>query len=344
VGLGVTSPEPRQRPRLDSTGPPEREVCSDLDGLVIDSLQPDIEIETEVAAAHGARLRRWDGSPSQLAEADFVLHVRTRLDAEFLAALTRCRVIGRFGTGLDSVDLEAARNLGMDVVGVPDYATEQVAQHALALALAVGRGLGSLGGHPPRDAWRKLTQVPALGISGPVGIVGFGAIGAAAARMFGGLGFEVIVHTVPAADETIRDMGFEPVGDLDSLLAHSEVVSLHAALGPSTRHLLGSAQLALLPANAIVVNTGRAGLVDPEALIDSLERGHLRGAGIDAFEGDDGARLWQMLIERPELNVVTTPHIAWCSPASIDRLRREAVLRVMTAIGAANVADESNGD
>ncbi len=306
-----------------------------LHGLVLDSLVPDIELEAEAAARLGAQLVRWDGTDEQLADAAFVLHVRTRVDEALLARLPRLRAIGRFGTGLDSVDLDAAARHGIPVIGVPDYCSREVAQHAVALALAVARGVASLGPLAPATAWDGLLRAPALGAEGPVGIVGFGAIGAAAAGMFAGLGFDVLVHT-RRGDVDLAAHGYE-AATLDELLTRCEIVSLHSALDAGTRHMIGREQLALMGPAAILVNTSRAGLVDPAALVHALDEGRLRGAGLDAFEGEDGATLWELLGDR-RLNVVTTPHIAWCSPRSLARLRTEAVTRTVEAARAAAAA------
>ena len=299
-----------------------------MNGLVLDSLQPDLDVERRVAAEHGARIERWDGNPKDLSTADLVLHVRTKVDRPLIDLMSACRAIGRFGTGLDTVDREAASERGIAVVRVPDYGTREVALHAVALTLSVARGIASLRETEPAAAWERLRTVPRIGLDGPIGVVGFGAIGQAATQMFKGLGLDVLVATGR------EDVDFERLQlvreSLDALLEKSEAVSLHTALADETKHLIGTEQIARMRRDAILVNTARAGLVDAAALIAALEEGQLRGVGLDAFEGEDGQALQAGLAGR-ELNVVTTPHIAWYSPASMERLRREAVARTIDA-------------
>jgi D-3-phosphoglycerate dehydrogenase len=298
-----------------------------LTGLVLDSVAADLEVEREEAERVGATVDWWAGDDASLASADFVLHVRRRVDAELIARLTSCRAIGRYGTGLDSVELDAARARGIPVVGISDYATDEVADHALALALAVARGV-ALPWDGLGDVWRRLGDAPALGLMGPIGVVGGGAIGMAVADRFAALGHDVLV-----ASRRPLAAGVAPAvrrASIDELLAAAEVVSLHVALTPETRGMIGPRELGLMRPDAILVNTARAGLVDGPALVEALRTGRLRGAGLDAFEGDDGAALWTAL-HGSELNVVLTPHIGWYSPASAWRLRTLAVRDTVAA-------------
>lgn len=303
-----------------------------LHGLVLDSLLPDLDVEREVAADFGADIGFWSGAEPELADADFVLHVRTRVDGTLMRKLTRCRAIGRYGTGLDSVDLEAADACGMAVVGVPDYATKEVAQHAVALALAVARGQGAYRAISPKESWARLPKPPALGLEGPVGIVGYGRIGQEAARLFRGLGVDVLVASRRQAD--IEEDGIAKPASLGQLLAETEVVSLHTALVPETRHMIGEAALRAMRPDAILVNTARGALVDSAALLAALRDERIRGAGLDVFEAD-GDIDWWSVFGSSGLNVVLTPHIAWYSSRSVGVLRREAVIRTIEVVRAA---------
>lgn len=299
-------------------------------GLVLDSVQPDLLIEEQVAAEMGARLVRWDGADAQLADADFVVHVRTRVTADLIARLTKCRAIGRYGVGLDTVDTAAAAQRGIAVVRVPEYATLEVAEHALTLGLAVARGIGSMGTVHPRDAWNLLQASPRIGLEGPIGVLGFGNIGQQVSRLWSSLGFQVLVtcrDTAPISQHP----EYERV-ELGQLLRRCELVTLHVALTAATEHMIGRDQLSLMTADAILVNTARGGLVDSTALLDALQGHQIRGAGLDVLE-TDGVDWWAKFAAGG-LNVVLTPHIAWYSPRSIDRLRREVVqLTVRAATG-----------
>lgn len=298
-----------------------------LRGLILDSLLPEIDAEVATALRHDAILSRWTGSDEDLAEADFVLHVRTIVDAEMIDRLTRCVAIGRFGTGLDTVDEVTAAERGITVVRVADYATHEVAQHAVALALGVARGLESFSRIHPRDAWPHLSSTPHLGIRGPIGIVGFGQIGRRVAALFRGLDLEVRVAT----RDGVALFGSGLVHQhLDELVAECEVVSLHTALVPETRHLMSRERLRRMRSDAILVNTGRGPLVDSRALVEALTEGVIRGAGLDVYEADGDVDWWEVFRGLP-VNVLLTPHIAWYSPDSLARLRAEAVRRTVEA-------------
>jgi D-3-phosphoglycerate dehydrogenase len=298
-------------------------------GLVLDSPIDDLELERAVAAERGAALERWSGDPEALGQADFVLHVKTHVDRELLGHLRRGAVVARYGTGLDTVDRPAAAARDIAVVGVRDYATAEVAQHAVALALAVARGLGLPAPADPASAWNDVSERP-FGLAGPVGIVGLGTIGCATAVLFTRFGLEVMASARrrSAADGLV---GVRLVS-LDRLLAECELVSLHVALTQETHHLLDARRLAQMRREAILVNTARAGLVDGPSLLAALRAGRLRGAGLDAFEGPAGAELWRAL-DRESFNVVRTPHVGWYSRRSLERLRRRAVEEAITAVG-----------
>jgi D-3-phosphoglycerate dehydrogenase len=307
-----------------------------MHGLILDSLLPEIEQEVDAARSEGGcTVSRWSGDPVELATTDFVLHVRTRVDAEMIGRLTRCRAIGRFGTGLDTVDLDAAQARGIPVVGVPDYGSDEVAQHAVMLALAVGRGLGRLGAVHPSRAWSQLTVGRSIGLAGPVGIVGFGPIGERASQLFRGLGFNVLVAT--RRPRSVEEGG-PNFCTLDELLERSEIVSLHLPLVQETRHLVDAARLRQMRPDGILVNTGRGGLVDSAALLAALSDGLIRGAGLDVYESDSGTDWWEAF-RAPGLNVVLTPHVAWYSPQSVRRLREQAVRRTI-AVARAGPATE----
>ncbi|MDP9225797.1 MAG: C-terminal binding protein [Actinomycetota bacterium] len=304
-------------------------------GLILDSLVRDIDEELKAARVAGdCSLDRWSGSNDELANADFVLHVKTVIDAAMIDRLTRCRAIGRFGTGLDTVDAVAAAARGIVVVGVPDYATAEVAQHAVALALAVARGLGRLTTTHPKEAWSLLLG-SAVDLTGPVGIVGFGAIGRRAAELFAGLGFEVIVSTRQV--DFVEKAGLTAC-PIDELLERAQIVSLHTALVPETRKLINSERLRRMRPDAILVNTARGALVESMALIEALRHGRIFGAGLDVYEPGDVD--WWELLRSSKLNVVLTPHVAWYAPSSIKRLRANAVNRTIDAARRAYAADQ----
>lgn len=260
---------------------------------------------------------------ARLATADAILVREAPLPDERIALLDRCRVIVRYGVGLDNIDLEAARRRRIYVANVPDYGSEEVAEHTLALILAVDRRVAQRDRDVRSGAWGIGARQPIRRLAGStLGLVGFGRIAEAVWRKSSGIGFRdtLVVDPVRAS----YPKGVHPV-DLDTLLRRSDVVSLHAPLTASTRHMLAGPQFDTMRDDAILVNTARGGLVDQAALVDTLTRGGLHGAGLDVFEEeplpeDDPLRTLE--------NVVLTDHTAWYSEASLDELQRGAAHEV----------------
>ena len=190
------------------------------------------------------------------------------------------RVVGRYGVGLDTIDTATAAELGVRVVNVPDYCTDEVADHALALILALTRGIVPLDRGVQRGTWDfRLAGRVRRASSQRLGIIGLGRIGSALAHRAFALDFEVVGVDPRGAGET-----GVPLVDLDTLLRTSDVVSIHAPLDATTRHLIDAAALERMPSTAILVNTSRGGLVDQGALVEALRAGRIAGAALDVLD------------------------------------------------------------
>ena len=236
--------------------------------------------------------------------------------AEVLDALPGVRLVVRYGVGVDTVDVPAASQRGVWVANVPDYGTQEVADHALALALTLLRGLPVLAASVRAGSWEYRVARPLRRLSTlRFGVVGAGAIGSAAARRAAAFGMEVVAAD-PAPGrpgDGVREVG------LDELVATSDVISLHLGLTPQTRHLVDAAFLAAARPGAVLVNTARGGLVDGAALLEALEAGRLAGAGLDVLETEPPDEVGRRLAEHPR--VVVTPHAAWYSEESFVALK-----------------------
>jgi D-3-phosphoglycerate dehydrogenase len=248
--------------------------------------------------------------------ADAVVVTLQRLSADVIAAFAdTVRVIGRAGVGLDTIDLDAAASHGVAVLNQPAYGAPEVASHALALLLAVQRKLAPADEHV-RAGWQgsaPLGRIAPLD-EATVGVVGCGRIGRAFVERVRPLVREVIVYDPDLTDlpaYTTR------INDLDTLLARSDVLSLHVPLSTNTRNLIGRRELALLPAGAVVVNVARGGIVDEDALAELLHSGHLAGAGLDVF-AEEPLPATSPLLSTP--NTVLTPHVAALSERAMQRL------------------------
>lgn len=262
------------------------------------------------------------------AMADALLVREAPIDAAVIERLERCRVIVRYGVGVDNIDLDAARRKRIYVANTPGYGVDEVSTHALALLLAVARRVAARDRAVRAGAWGIGQAEPMEPITGrTLGLVGFGAIGRAfLAKMRAFTPRRVLVHD-PYATALPADV--EGV-DLDTLCAEADLISLHAPLTPETRHAIDAARLARMQPHAILVNTGRGGLVDELALATALREGRIAGAGIDVFEREPPDR------DHPLLQVdgvVVSDHTGWYSEASVRELQRRAAEEVARVLG-----------
>ncbi|MCI2239475.1 C-terminal binding protein [Paenibacillus sp. TRM 82003] len=301
-----------------------------------DSFEP----EEAVATAAGidlvlARSRSQAEVVENAAGAEGVLVQYARITADVMDALPGLRAVGRYGVGVDSVDVEAATARGIAVCNVPDYGVDAVSDHALALALAASRGLVRMdrsvrAGRPDLAAVR-----PVHALRGRTfGVVGTGRIGTATARKAAALGFEVIGH-----DPGCAGPDDVPLVGLDELLERSHVVSLHAPLTDGTRGLIGRERLARVRPDAVLVNTSRGGLVDTDALVEALQRGRLAGAGLDVTDPEP------LPAGHPLLGmdqVVLTPHLAWYTEESYAELKRRTAANVVDVLAGRRPRDVLN--
>ncbi|MFC4946744.1 C-terminal binding protein [Pseudonocardia sp. GCM10023141] len=295
---------------------PERGLAAEL-GVEL-SVRPSADADELVRNAHGA---------------DAILMQYAPITADVLDRLPGVRAVGRYGVGYDTVDVDAATARGVAVCNVTDYGTEAVAEHAVALALALVRGLPQLDRGLRRGSHALVRPVHELA-SLTFGVVGLGAIGRAAARKAAALGFRVLGHDVaPAAGAGIERVPLAELAD------RSDVVSLHVPLTPATRGLVGAGLLGDMRPGAVLVNTSRGGVVDTAALVAALEAGRLGGAGLDVL--DDEPVSADHPLTRFD-RVVLTPHTAWYSEESFVRLKRRALQNVVDVLRGATPHDLLN--
>ncbi|MBZ0228399.1 MAG: C-terminal binding protein [Bauldia sp.] len=276
-----------------------------------------------------------------LAAADgMVVWHEMAVDADFIARIPRCRIIVRAGVGYDHIDLAAAGRAGIPVCNTPDYGTSEVADHAIALMLALCRGLityhEELEADPVGNFVTRFdpARTPVVRrLRGRVlGIVGLGRIGIATALRAKAFGLRVVAYDPYAPPGIEIATGVERLPELEQLLAMSDVVSLHCPLTAETEGMIGAAALAAMKDDAVLINTARGAIVDVEALIAALESGRIAGAGIDVLpveppRPDDAiARVYGRLSESAlRGRLILTPHAAWSSPESVTDARRLAV-------------------
>jgi D-3-phosphoglycerate dehydrogenase len=263
--------------------------------------------------------------------------------ADEIAALRATRLIIRAGIGYDMIDVAAASDAGILVANIPDFCVDEVADHTIALLLAAMRRLPeALSTWRTSHSWHVTSQLPPIRrLRGQrLGIVGLGRIGrqvAARATSFGmeAIGFDPLQEPGGAIGE-IR------VTDLQEVLETSDAISLHCPLTADTRHLLGAESLKTLKPGAIVINTSRGGLVDLEALMQSLDSGHVAVAGLDVLDGEPTPDLDHPLLRHP--NVMVTSHVAWYSEEARRELALNTAAEAIRFLGGEQVRGVINRD
>ena len=306
------------------TATPIRVVITDCD-------HDSIAIEQELAHSAGVELELAQSSTEDdviaaAAGADGIVVQYAPITDRVLAALPRLKAIGRYGVGVDTLDVDAATARGVAVCNVPDYGTEDVSDHAIALAVSLARGIARLDRGVRRGEHSLLPVQPLHRMSTRVfGVVGLGLIGAATALKAKGLGYEVIGFDPLAQPGTSTAEGVTVV-DFEQLVSRADVVSLHVPLNRHTHHMIDAGVLARMKRGAVLVNTCRGGVVDTAAVAEALASGQLYGAGLDVFEEEP------LPSDSPLLgceNAVLTPHAAWYSEESYAELKRRTLENVL---------------
>lgn len=259
-------------------------------------------------------------------DADVVLVRESPVSRRVIDAMSRCKAVIRYGIGVDNIDQVAASERRIMVANVPDYGTDEVSSHAVALTLAVSRRLWLHDREVREGRWSTGVLQPMFRLRGrTLGLVGFGRIARMTLEKFAGFGFaRVLVHD-PRAE---LPAGVERA-DMDTLCAEADVISLHAPLNDATRHLINAQRVALMRPTAIVVNTARGGLVDTDALYVALAERRILGAGLDVFEQEPPGIHKLFKLD----NVVVTNHMGWYSEEAMRDLQRktaEEAVRVLS--------------
>ena len=305
-------------------------------------------IEQRLVQDFGARLRD-DDAPlaadqlhALLAAHEVVIPTITdRLDAAALAAgKGTLRLLANFGAGINHVDLDAARALGIAVTNTPGVLTDDTADLTLLLLLAVARRAreGETEVRTGRwDGWRPTHLLGTRVTGATLGLVGFGRIGQAVARRAAaGFGMRVLCHGRRAVDPDVaRACGATPVDTLDTLLSASDFVSLHCPATPGTRHLIGARELARMQPTAFLVNTARGDVVDEAALLQALERGTLAGAALDVFEREPA--IPDLLRHHPR--VYALPHLGSATVHSRVAMGERVLRNVEALLGGEALPD-----
>ncbi|EGM8234780.1 C-terminal binding protein [Escherichia coli] len=265
----------------------------------------------------------------QVSNADAIMVREATVSRPMIEAMQQCRVIVRYGVGVDNIDSQAAKEKGIYVANVPDYGSEDVAEHALALLLAATRRIATRNRDVRDGQWGIGQREPMFRLAGKIlGVVGFGRISRCFVQKASGFGFKRILVVDPLlTDEQASQAGVTRV-NLDTLCREADFISLHAPLTPDTHHLIGEAELAKMKPSAVLVNTSRGGLIDEQALINALLQKLIFAAGLDVFESEP------LSAKSPLLqmdNTLCTDHTAWFTEESVVELQSKAAHEVRRA-------------
>ena len=263
-------------------------------------------------------------------DADAILVTYAKLTRELLMQLTKCKAIGRFGLGVDNIDLVAAGEKGIQVNYVPDYCIHEVSDHALALLLALARKIPQSNKLVQSGRWEVPPLTPMHRLSGRVlGLVGFGNIPRMLAPKAKALGLKVVAYDPFAKAELFKEAGVDTVS-FDQLLAMSDFVSVHAPLMAETRGLMNAAAFGKMKNGAMLINTARGPLIDEAALLAALDSGQIGGAALDVITTEPMPKD-SPLIGRD--NLILTPHTAFYSVEALNELQTKCasdVARVLS--------------
>lgn len=293
---------------------PEQEV---LDRIGVELIRAQCKTEDDVIRA--------------AKDADGLINQYAPITRRVIEQLDHCKVISRYGIGVDTIDLAAATEKGIVIGNVTDYCVDEVSDHAMALILACARKVVTLNQAVKKGNWDYKVGVPIYRLRGRVlGLVGFGKIPQQVALKGQAFGMKVMAYDPYFPKQTAQEMGVELM-DLGDLCEQADFISVHAPLMESTRGLMGKEQFDRMKKEAFIVNTARGPVIDEQALIDALQAGKIAGAGLDVVEQEPisaGNPLLQMD------QVIINPHVAWYSEESQNELKRKV---------AENVADVLSG-
>jgi len=296
--------------------------------VIVDDGYDDYDTERSIVAAVGAdiALRPCRGEPDAVADAirdaDAVLVRESPLTASAIAGAPKLKGIVRYGIGVDNIDGQAAARRHIYVANVPDYGTEDVADHAMALLLAVARRVLTRDAFVRRGGWYSGTGEDMYRLAGKtLGLIGYGRIAQALERRMRGFGVERVLVYDPHAS-----LPSGAAASLEEVCREADYISLHAPLTPETRHILDADRLRLMKRTAIIVNTSRGGLVDEAALAAAMGEGRLFGAGLDVLDPEPPSPD-NPLLKLP--SVVLSDHTAWYSAESVAELQRKAAEEVV---------------
>jgi D-3-phosphoglycerate dehydrogenase len=267
---------------------------------------------------------------ARIKRADALIVIDRPVNRIHVEIMERCRIVLALEVGYDFIDVSACSEHGIVVSNVPLYCTGEVALHAFMLLLAVQRKLKPLMAETERGGWDYNICKPLYFTAGKrLGIVGLGRIGRRMVPKAKAFGMEPVAYDPYVDDDIFKLMGVTRCYELDKLLSTADCVTLHVPLTQQTRHMIGTRELHLMKRDAVLVNTCRGMVVDQKSLYDALSDGIIAGAGLDVLEAEPPERT-NPLFHCP--NCIVTPHVAWYSEQSLERLKGQGMDEVVRVL------------
>ena len=262
---------------------------------------------------------------------DAILTTWAKVSTTVIEAATRCQIIGRYGIGLDNIDVETATQLGIAVTNVPTYCLEEVSDHTMALLLGLARKIPRLDQVVKNRGWDRNIGPQVFRLRGQrLGLIGFGKIAQLIAPKAKGFSLEIVAYTPRLTDEVATQHGVQRV-DLDQLITTSDFISLNCPLTPETHHLINADRLQAMKPTAYLINTARGDIIDNDALYTALTEGWIAGAGLDVLPDEPPSPDFNLLGLD---NAIITPHSAFWSEESIYDLQVTAAKEVTRVLSA----------
>ena len=300
---------------------------------VADSVFPNLDLARAVVSRAGAELRlAQQPTPESIVatakEADALLVTYAKITADMIGQMKRCRIISRFGIGVDNVDLVAATRDGIVVTKVPDYCIDEVSDHAMALLLSLVRKIPFANARAHAGRWEMPVVAPIHRLRGRIlGLVGFGRIPQIVAPKAKSFGLRVISYD-PYVPKAVMDQAGVGQVEFAELVKTSDYISIHSPLLPETHHLFNADVFRMMKPNALLVNTARGPVVDEAALARALDAKQLAGAALDVLEQEPPVN--SPLFGRD--NVILTPHTSFYSVESLEELQTKAAEEVVRVL------------
>lgn len=303
--------------------------------VITDFEYPNVDQETKIITESGAQLQACHLKTEEeiiaaVRDADAVIVQYAVITRKIIDHMQNCKMIIKYGIGVNNIDSAAATEKGIYVCNVPDYGVDEVSNHAIALLLALAKKLPVITKALRGGDWGYTSTVPLFRLAGStLGLVGLGRIPSLVAKKMSGFGMRILAFDPYMTPEAARERGAELV-DFETLCRESDFISIHCPLTDSTTHLFDEKAFALTKKTAFLINTARGPVIDEQALIQALKSGKIAGAGLDVFESEPISQESELL--RMD-NVIATPHCAWYSEEAISTLQRKVAEEVVNVLG-----------